>query len=205
MEPTPILDWRHPRVAAVAAQVTGPGLLRDAHRLIGTLLRPVYAMNEAQPVSVTLARGRGSCSQRMAVLEAVARSHGIATRVRGLLVEGRFWERRLPRLRALLPREVVPAWPEFLVDDQWIAVSELYGTRCGEPFTNAGPQTLFEAVATTAVDWDGTACPSCDLSGHVLADLGRFDSRDELFRVHGQTLCRPARIAADLLVSRVTP
>ncbi|MEU4573662.1 hypothetical protein [Nonomuraea sp. NPDC023979] len=43
---------------------------------------------------------------------------------------------------------------------------------------------------------------SCDLSGHVLADLGCFDSRDDLFDRHGQTLCLPVRIPADLIMSR---
>lgn len=68
----------------------------------------------------------------------------------------------------------------------------------------AGGETLFDAVARTAVDWDGDTCPACDLSGHVLADLGYFDSRDELFRVDGQTLCLPVRVIADPVMSRWT-
>ncbi|MGW0483960.1 hypothetical protein [Nonomuraea sp. NPDC003214] len=94
----------------------------------------------------------------------MARGHGIATRVRGLLLDGRFWYPRFPRLRALIPRHVVLAWPEFL--------------------------------------WDGSTCSSCDLSGHVVADLGCFDSRDDLFDRHGQTLCLPVRVPADLIMSR---
>ncbi|SEK66054.1 hypothetical protein [Nonomuraea pusilla] len=68
-------------------------------------------MNERQPASRTLALGRGSCSQRLAVLEAVARACGVATRVRGLLVDGRFWHPRFPLLRPLVPGRVVLAWP----------------------------------------------------------------------------------------------
>ncbi|MEV4243074.1 transglutaminase domain-containing protein [Streptosporangium canum] len=211
---TPILDWEHPRVLELAAGVQDPGagtgrdLLITAHRLITARVRPVYAMNEGQPVSRTLALGRGSCSQRLALLEAVARACGIASRVRGLLVEGHFWYPRFPRLRALIPRQVVLAWPEFLLDGRWTAVSELYGDldtlRSGGRFTNTGGETLFDAVARTAVDWDGGTCPACDLSGHVLADLGYFDSRDELFRVDGQTLCLPVRVIADPVMSRWT-
>lgn len=121
-------------------------------------------------------------------------------------MEGRFWYPRFPRLRALIPRQVVLAWPEFLLDGRWTAVSELYGDldtlRAGGGFTNADGETLFDAVARTAVDWDGVTCSACDLSGHVLADLGYFDSRDELFRMGGQTLCPPVRIVADLVMSR---
>ncbi|MEW9551009.1 transglutaminase domain-containing protein [Nonomuraea sp. NPDC050783] len=209
---TPILDLRHPRVRALAAEVRaaapgpGRGLLVAAHRLIAARIRPVYAMDDTQPVSRTLLRGRGSCSQRLAVLEAVARCCAVPTRVRGLLVDGRFWHARFPRLRPLVPSRVVLAWPEFRLAGRWVPVSELYGSQdapsCAAPFTNTGAETLFDAVARTAVDWDGGGGPSCDLSGHVLADLGRFGSRDALFREHGQTLCGPARVAADLVMSR---
>ncbi|SDI86810.1 transglutaminase-like domain-containing protein [Nonomuraea jiangxiensis] len=98
--------------------------LITAHQLVAARVRPVYAMDERQPVSTTLGLGRGSCSQRLALLEAVARGSGIATRVRGLLIDGRFWHPRFPRLRALIPRQVVLAWPEFLLAGRWVAVSE---------------------------------------------------------------------------------
>ncbi|MFC7030815.1 transglutaminase domain-containing protein [Nonomuraea rubra] len=209
---TPILDWRHPRVQALLTELRNlaPGTERAfliaAHRLIAARVRPVYAMNDQQPVSTTLRLGRGSCSQRLALLEAVARGRGISTRVRGLLLDGRFWRPRFPRLRVLIPRQVVLAWPEFLLDGRWVAVSELYGElnalRAGGRFTNTGRETLFDAIARTAVDWDGATCSSCDLSGQVRADLGYFDSRDDLFEQHGQTLCLPVRLPADLIMSR---
>lgn len=66
---------------------------------------------------------------------------------------------------------------------------------------------LFDALATTAVDWDGAICSpngssSCDLSANVVTDLGVFDSRDDLFRLNGQTMCLPARILADPVLGR---
>ncbi|MFD8595732.1 transglutaminase-like domain-containing protein [Kitasatospora sp. NPDC059646] len=239
--PTRILDLTHPRVrAAVAAlgappstgptqQMPGTGpteqtpptvaALRRAHRWIAGAVRPVYSVDEGRPVSEVLRTGRGSCSQRMAVLEAVARSWGVPTRVRGLVVDGRFWYPRFPRLRAVVPAEVVLAWPEFRLpertpdDGPWLPVSALFAdgrtaARTGGPFTNSGPETLFEALSRTAVDWDGTAsaaCPGtgpCDLSAQVRADLGHFDSRDALFARHGQTLCPAARLLAEPLLSR---
>ncbi|MFP3989600.1 transglutaminase domain-containing protein [Streptomyces sp. E11-3] len=223
---TPILDWRHPRVAALLADARiGAAhqdeaeyedervLLTAAHRLIQERIRPVYAMDDAQPVSRTLALGRGSCSQRLAVLEAVARAAGVRTRVRGLLVDGSFWYPRFPRLRRLVPAEVVLAWPEFRLGGRWVNVSELFGSldtlASNSPigFTNTGTQTLFEALATTAVDWDGSTCgtDSCstyDLSATVLRDLGRYPSRDALFAAHGQTLCPPARIVGNAVLGR---
>ncbi|MER7112756.1 transglutaminase domain-containing protein [Streptomyces sp. NPDC000229] len=222
---TRILDWRHAGVQRLLADARAAApdggdrtLLLAAHRLISERVRPVYAMNDAQPASRTLARGRGSCSQRLAVLEAVGRAAGVVTRVRGLLVDGSFWYPRFPRVRRLVPDTVVLAWPEFRIGGEWVNVSELYapldvlGARAPEGFTNSGSQTLFEALSSTAVDWDGSAsvcgtdgCAAYDLSAMVRRDLGRFSSRDELFAAHGQTLCPPARVIGGALLSRVTP
>ncbi|MET9425489.1 transglutaminase domain-containing protein [Streptomyces sp. NPDC006540] len=238
-ESTRILDWHHPRVAMLvrglgttAPSGTASGTestaadqvqaLRGAHRWIATAVRPVYSVQDERPVSEVLRRGRGSCSQRLAVLEAVARASGVATRVRGLVVDGTFWYPRFPRLHQIVPDQVLLAWPEFRIDGlspdghpaaPWLTVSELFGDLdelSGDPgggFTNADAETLFEALSRTAIDWDGsTACPStgapCDLSAHVLADLGHFDSRDELFARHGQTLCKIARLLADPVLGR---
>ncbi|PKT73213.1 hypothetical protein CW362_09750 [Streptomyces populi] len=232
-EPTRILDRGHPRVRSVVRSIgradregEGPAAkvaaLRRAHRWISAEVRPVYSVQEARPVSQVLRLGRGSCSQRMAVLEAVARAWGVPSRVRGLVVDGTFWYPRFPRMRRLIPDQVVLAWPEFRIeglsrDDHtaapWLPVSELFGGareprgRIGGGFTNAGPETLFEALSRTSVDWDGVAvCPasdgSCDLSAYLLADLGRFDSRDELFARYGQTLCGPARLLAEPVLGR---
>ncbi|MGW2718674.1 transglutaminase domain-containing protein [Streptomyces sp. NPDC001492] len=231
--PTRILDWRHPQVTSLLRQIgttadtgtTAPDRrtadLRRAHRVIATTVRPVYSVQDERPVSEVLRRGRGSCSQRLAVLEAVARASGVATRVRGLLVDGAFWYPRFPRLRRIVPDRVLLAWPEFRVDvpapaehaaAPWLTVSELFGSldelSDGQGgFTNAGAETLFEALSRTAIDWDGvTLCPAdgaaCDLSAHVLADLGHFDSRDDLFARHGQTLCRTARVLAEPVLGR---
>ncbi|MFJ9822600.1 transglutaminase domain-containing protein [Streptomyces sp. NPDC101151] len=233
--PTRILDWQHPHVASLLRQIdmtvdweedaTGPAqriaALRQAHRWITAAVQPVYSVQDEMPVSVVVRRGRGSCSQRLAVLESVARASGVATRVRGLLVDGTFWYPRFPRLHRIVPHQVVLAWPEFHLEGlsltdhptaPWLTVSELYGgldelSEGQGGFTNAGAETLFEALSRTAIDWDGaTVCPAagaaCDLSAYVLADLGHFDSRDELFARHGQTLCGMARLLAEPVLGR---
>lgn len=242
--PTPILDLAHPRVTALVTRVrraadergavTDRALLRTAHGIVATTVRPVYSVEDLRRVSKTLRLGRGSCSQRMAVLEAVARSLGVPTRVRGLLVDGAFWYPRFPKLRRFVPEEVLLAWPEFLLDDVWVPFADLFARDTAPTdtatatavtatvaadysattetaptpggFTNAGPETLFEAVARTTVDWDApAACAGsapCDLSAHLRTDLGRFGSRDELFARHGQTLCLPARTLAEPVLGR---
>ncbi|GGU72728.1 hypothetical protein GCM10010275_04120 [Streptomyces litmocidini] len=224
--PTPVLDLEHPLVTALVARVwreseargavTDRARLQVAHGILVTAVRPVYSVEDRRRVSRTLRLGRGSCSQRMAALEAVARSLGVETRVRGLLVDGTFWYPRFPKLRAFVPEEVLLAWPEFRLAGSagtgtaWVPIAELFtgpgrGGH-GGGFTNVGAETLFEAVARTAVDWDApAACAGpapCDLSAHLRTDLGRFSSRDELFDLHGQTLCRPARTLAEPVLGR---
>ncbi|UUU31713.1 transglutaminase domain-containing protein [Streptomyces sp. CA-210063] len=211
---TEILDHDDPLVGAVARRVlseaTPRDALRSAHRIIARDVRPVYSVEDRRRVSRTLRLGRGSCSQRMAALEAVARAVRVRTRVRGLLVDGTFWYPRFPRLKPFVPEQVLLAWPEFRISGAWIPIGELFTAPAdtgGAPggFANKGGETLFDAVARTGVQWD--ACGSahgtvCDLSAQVVADLGHFDDRDDLFERHGQTLCWTARALTEPVLGR---
>src|SRR5690606_9804798 len=149
----------------------------------------VYAMNDRLPASVTLRRAKGSCSQRMAVLEAIARALSVPTRVRGLLVGGAFWRPRFATLMPCVPTAGLIAWPQFHLRDSWLDISDLFSTaHHGSPFTNAGGETLFDAIGRGAARWDHGVC-DCDdptLQGNLRRDLGTFDSRDALFDAHGQ-------------------
>lgn len=217
---TPILDHDDPLVRAIAGRVVSEATpleaLRAAHRIIARDVRPVYSVEDRRRVSRTLRLGRGSCSQRIAALEAVARAVRVRTRVRGLLVDGAFWYPRFPRLKPFVPAQVLLAWPEFRIDGAWLPVGELFtGPAAGRHYANAGGETLFDAVARTGIDWDGgspaevSACAadggSCDLSAQLVADLGHFDDRDTLFDGHGQTLCRTARTLTEPVLGRWTP
>ncbi|MGW0845050.1 transglutaminase domain-containing protein [Streptomyces sp. NPDC002787] len=243
---TAILDHDDPLVGAVARRVlseaTPRDALRTAHRIIARDVRPVYSVEDRRRVSRTLRLGRGSCSQRMAALEAVARAVRVRTRVRGLLVDGTFWYPRFPRLKPLVPEQVLLAWPEFRINGTWIPIGELFdaptttgstptttgstptttgstptttvtgsaadhgpAAGSGPGFANKGGETLFDAVARTGVRWDACGAPqgsACDLSAQIVADLGHFDDRDELFERHGQTLCWTARTLTEPLLGR---
>jgi hypothetical protein len=202
---TGILDGDHPLIVRFAQELFaehpegGRIFLQAAHQQLSQRLRPVYTLNERQPASTTFTRGKGSCSQRMAVLEAVARAAGLATRSRALFLDGQFWSPRFQPLRRFLPQRVLLAWPEFFIEGRWVGFEELYGPlselaeRGGSGFTNAASETLFDAVSRTAVDWHGqtrscaTGAP-CDLSMFVVADDGIFPSRDAVFDHYGLLL-----------------
>lgn len=182
-------------------------MLQAAHTIIRDEVRAVYALEESTAASTTLARGFGSCSQRLAILESTARAIGVATRVRALLIDRSFWYPRFPHVSFALPDRILLAWPEFSLE-RWQSASELFGTigcRGGGRFTNRGPETLFEAAGRCAVDWDGQADDRAyNLSQFIRADYGYFANRDDAFRELGQTLCAPARLIADPILRHIT-
>jgi hypothetical protein len=196
LEPTAILDYDSPAVIAFARSIesgaSATAVLRGAHVAIASHIRPVYSVHERQPVSATLARQQGSCSQRLACLEALARRQGIGTRVRALWVAGRFWNSRFPLSRWLIPPRILLAWPQFRIGDRWCGVEDLFGAVEDRApgvtaFANDG-ETLFEAVRSTAIDFEGrtrVCANGCDLSRFVVGSDGVFDSRDDLFRALG--------------------
>jgi hypothetical protein len=204
---TPILDWGHDDVArlyediAEGAIQSAQEFLVSAHRSVAATIRAVYGLDDRQPVSVTLSRGRGSCSQRLAVVEALARRRGIATRVRGLVLRGEFWYPRFRHLRAVIPTSVLLAWPEFLIDGRWQDISEIVAPAAVssvQPFTNTGEETLFDAIGRAPISWGASvSCDCLDFSEFVDRDLGTFESRDNLFEEFGQTMSTPVRILVD--------
>jgi hypothetical protein len=193
---TSILDFQHDAVQALVKDLTEPNqperiFLQRSHQRLAQLLRPVYSVNELQSVSKTLELKQGSCSQRMACLEAVARAGGIATRVRALHVKGSFWYPRFLFSRPFIPKRVLLIWPQFFIEGTWLDFDELYAPLAqlaagARGFTNDG-ESLFEAVQKTPVDFLGKTCglacarPDHDLSKFILDDSGFFDTRDEAF------------------------
>jgi hypothetical protein len=203
LQPTPILNCDNPSIRKFASDMqafctSSTSFLRLIHRFLISAIKPIYTLDEFQPASVTLGKGRGSCSQRMACLEALSRANNIATRVHGLWIDGRFWYPRFYVSRPFIPRRILLAWPQFFVSDHWIDFDELHGStdelamKSSDGFSNAG-ETLFEAVAHTAVDFYGklsqcgVVCSTTefDLSKYVVGDEGFFDTRDELFAKFG--------------------
>ena len=194
---TAILDIQHEEIQRIAAMLlqsheASLPFLREAHVHLVETLCSVYSVNEWQPASITLRRGQGSCSQRIAVLEAIARAAGIPTRVHAFGVKGSFWYPRFRVTRLFVPKCILLLWPQFLVGEQWADFDELHAAadqmaaRAAGGFTNTG-ESLFEAVANTPIDFLGKTCglacagPEHDLSRFLVTNFGLFDTRDEAF------------------------
>jgi hypothetical protein len=198
LKATAILDIDNDEIRRIAETFAHQGLsdrigLQKAHLLLISLLRPVYSVDEWQPTSKTLRKRRGSCSQRMACLEAVARGMEIPTRVHAIYVSGSFWYPRFRLMRPFIPKRILLIWPQFFLDEGWLDFDELYApmdqlvATAKHGFAN-NSESLFEAVRDTPVDFMGKTCgmtcakPEHDLSKFVLEDKGFFDTRDEAFK-----------------------
>jgi len=193
---TPILDYGNPTVGFVSDELRPRHgndrlFLQAAHRYVADMVRPVYTLNERQPASRTLLKGTGSCSQRMACLEAISRKGGVATRARALWISSKFWSPRFPALSFLMPKSILLIWPQFYLDAVWQDLDELYGPAmrlagaANHRFSNDG-ESVFDAIDHVPVDFFGKTChgscsPVFDLSKFVLRDGGFFESRDEAF------------------------
>ncbi len=195
LRPTRILDHASEPVRAIVRRMRKPkeasrDYLQAAYLLLRDEVRPIYTVDELQPTSVTISKGRGSCSQRFACLESLARAAGIGTRVHGLWVAGRFWNPRFRFTAPFIPSRILLAWPQFHLDGTWIGVEELFASpsrlasRNPQAFANDG-ESLFDAIDHAAIDFGGAtadcASGACDLSGFVVGDAGVFESRDDLF------------------------
>src|SRR5882757_2655607 len=86
---TPILDYQHSALQQIVQRLsegapTPRQFVQKAHLHLSDVMRPIYSVAEKQAASQTVRLNGGSCSQRMAVLEALARAYGVPTRVRAI-------------------------------------------------------------------------------------------------------------------------
>lgn len=197
LQPTPILDYGASEVQKVLAlfgsrATSSREFLQRAHGHVSETMRPIYSIEETIPVSRLFELNQGSCSQRMACVEALARARGIATRVRALWLDRTFWYSRLPLLRFVLPKKgILMPWPQFFVDNAWLDFDEIYDSithlaaQASHPFTNRGV-SMFDAVQRSPVDFfaksEKCGLPQFSLARVVIADGGYFDTRDACLR-----------------------
>jgi hypothetical protein len=197
--PTPIMDYDNPLVAEAVESIfaeTERDFLRKAHHHVMQTVYPIYNIDELQPVSVTLQKAKGSCTQRTAYVEAMARAVGIPTRARVLWVSGKFWYPRFPLwAHPFMPNRTMLLWPEFHIDDKWLDFSEIFAplealaSHSESGFTNSA-ETLFDAIAVRPVDFKNhlqkCECGDAyDLSSVVVADGGLFSTRDAALEHYG--------------------
>ena len=196
---TPILDYEDIELSQLVESIYATSehdFLRQAYFEVMNRVYPIYTIDEYQPTSVTLKKRKGSCTQRAALVEAMARSVGIPTRIHAYWVDGTFWYPRFPRwTHVFIPKRILLLWSEFLIEDHWLDFSELIApletlaTHADSGFTNQ-EETLFDAIAIRPVDF-GNKLERCEcggrynLSHYVLGDGGIFDDRETALEFYG--------------------
>jgi hypothetical protein len=200
LQSTPILDYHKRSISELSSKLRSEKtndreFVQAAHQSVSRLVKPIYTLKELQPASRTLQKQKGSCSQRMACLEAIARAGGVATRVRALQVSGKFWDPRFPIAHAFIPDSVLLVWPQFSLNGTWVDVDELYSSarelaKVAEVGFSNLEESVFDAIDHVPVDFFGKTCAvGCstrfDLSRFLLADNGFFGTRDEAFERFG--------------------
>lgn len=190
---TPILDHTHPEIQSLVTSLasgsktlSARAFVQKAHAHLSSKLRAIYSIDDAQPSSKTLHENGGSCAQRMALLEALARAFRVPTRVRALWLKKQFWSYRVPLLMPFMPERTLMPWPQFSFDDQWVDFDEIYGSarelaaQTPRAFTNHG-ESLFDAIRHAPVDFLGkTPDSTCSIAHFVAGNEGLFDTRDEV-------------------------
>lgn len=196
---TPILDYNNRELSQLVESIYASSehdFLRKAYLEVMRRIYPIYTIDEYQPASVTLKKEKGSCTQRAALVEAMARSVGIPTRIHALWIDGTFWYPRFPRWTyPFIPKRILLLWSQFLIEDQWLDFAEVIAsleelaTHSDSGFTNHA-ETLYDAIAIRPVDFDNRlARCECgdryDLSHYVLGDGGMFDDRVTALEYYG--------------------
>jgi Transglutaminase-like superfamily len=172
---TPIIDHGDARIRDLASRLREEfpddrKLLQSAHGYLVDSVKPIYSLQELQSASHTLLKRRGSCSQRTACLEAIARACNVPTRARALRISGKFWYPRFRFFRVFIPKSILLVWPQLFLEGNWVDFDELYGSlldlakQTEHGFTNDG-ESIFDAVNHLPVDFlaktcaVGCACP----------------------------------------------
>jgi len=182
LQATRILDYDSVQTLSAGAPPRRE-YIQKAHLHLSDVMHPIYSVADQQPASETVRLNGGSCSQRMACLEALARGYGIRTRVRALWLAKEFWKERLPLLEPILPKTLMPR-PRFWLEETWVDFDEIFDSivylceGVTHAFTNAGA-SLFDAVRNQPVDLLGKSS-GYSLARFVVTDAGFFDTRDEL-------------------------
>ncbi len=218
LKPTPILDYDNPKLAQAVEEIFASSeheFLQKAYLDVMQRVYPIYNIDELQSASVTLEKGIGSCTQRTALVEAMARAVGIATRIQVLWIKGEFWYPRFPRWTyPFIPKRIMLLWPEFYIENEWLDFSEVIAPletlthHADTGFTNYA-ETIYDAIAVRPVDFDNklSQCEcgdQYDLSHQVLGSGGYFTSRDEALANYGSFQHSPRGIAFQIMFAGKT-
>jgi hypothetical protein len=211
LEETPLLDYRHPAVAALVDQRgwrdlarTDPGsAIEGVYDFVREELPFGYNAGDELSASRVLRDGYGQCNTKGVVLMALLRAVGVPCRIHGFTIDKRIQRGAVSGLAWwLAPRSIVHSWVEILFEDRWINLegfiidgAYLEGVRAMHPHVRGrfeGYAVATENLAAPPIRWCGRDT-YIQRTG-INHDFGVFDSPDEFFARHGSNLSGLRRV-----------
>jgi hypothetical protein len=201
-EPTPLLDYRHPRIQSLLA-ARGWAPLAPFER-IGAVYAFVrdeiaFGYNAADdlPASQVLADGIGQCNTKGTLLMALLRVVGIPCRFHGFTIAKPLQRGAITGVAYwLAPQSIIHSWVEVWWEGRWV---NLEGFILDQPYLQAlqrrfahhsGPFCGFGAATPDlqrpGVDWCGT--DTYIQKDGINRDYGVFDTPDDFYAAHGTNL-----------------
>ncbi|MEZ5651692.1 MAG: transglutaminase-like domain-containing protein [Burkholderiaceae bacterium] len=200
---TTLLDFDHPAIRTLIRDrrwLDGDDFHRigSIHDFVRNEIAFGYNRDDAMRASQVLADGYGQCNTKAILLMALLRASGIACRLHGFTIDKALQRGIVPEaVYGLAPAEIVHSWVEIWFDDRWVV---LEGFIIDDPMLGALQRRFAgrRKLCAYGVGTDALADPPVRWQGHdtliqasgIARDLGRFDSPDAFFAVHGQRFGR---------------
>jgi hypothetical protein len=216
LEPTPILDYKHPNLASLIER-RGWKALPEKER-IGAIYAFVrdeiafgYNTSDDLPASRVLADRMGQCNTKGTLFMALLRGCGVPCRFHGFTIHKSLQKGAVTGIAYLLaPRDIVHSWVEVWFEGRWVnlegfILDKLYLRQIQRRFADhKGPFCGF-GVATPdlenpPVDWIGT--DTYIQKEGINHDLGVHDNPDAFYAAHRANLSGVKRVLYQMVVRR---
>jgi hypothetical protein len=123
---TPLLDYSHPRIAALVESrgwdhLDRAEFLEAVYEYVRDEIPFGYNREETIPASHVLAEGFGQCNTKGTLLMALLRRRGVECRLHAFTVDKRLQAGLMPSsLYGRLPDSILHSWVEVLLADRWL-------------------------------------------------------------------------------------
>lgn len=201
LAPTPMLDFRHQRIARLIDERRWRDLpkaerIGAAYEFVRNEIRFGYNDSDLLTASQVLADGYGQCNTKATLLMALLRALDIPCRLHGFTIDKALQRGIVPEaVYWLAPRDILHSWVEVEHEGRWI---NLEGFILDGPVL-ASLQAAFPGRTSLCAYGAGTDClpdPGVEWKGGdtyiqktgINRDLGVFDSPDAFYGQHRQQL-----------------
>lgn len=156
-----------------------------------------YNVSDNISASEVLKDGYGQCNTKASLLMALCRAVGVPNRIHGFTIDKTLQKGAISGIwYNLSPKNILHSWVEVLINEQWyflegVILDKPYLTklqeknsRCKTTFCGYGVYT--DNFENPSIEWDLNHTFIQDRG--INQDLGLFDTPDEFYAKHQQTL-----------------